>query len=549
MNALSISDDRSPLALTILSWLIIPALTGLVAIWMGQDANWDLRNYHYYNPYAFLTGRLSYDALPAQIANFYNPLFYIPYYYAITWLPPKAVAFLLGLIQGFNFPLLYLISRRFLVLQNVPHSRALGFFIAMTGMIGAGNISEFGTMFSDNLLSLMILTSLWMILRHAELFFSPNRSLQISLVLAAGTLAGLAFGLKQPTVMYAIGLCAAFFAFRLSFRQNFIQSFLFGVGVLIGMAVTNGFWLVEMWKRFKNPLFPYFNDIFKSPMAFLWSYRDTSFLPQTTGEALLKVMCFVIDPYEISEVPFTDFRLPILFILCLILLTRWVSARFRPDAVPVKKMQHNLVCQSCEQYFIAFFGISYLVWLKMFSIFRYALVLELLAPLGIWLAFYRLFSSEKSRRIAVILCFGFILCTLNPADWGRVEWGDDYFGADLPHIKSPDQTIILMTGTDPMSYLIPLFPPQIRFLRIQSYFNLYWKTKNGYDHWMEEILTRHSGPLYVIYRSGDRVATSDSLQSFGLELQPGICLWFKPRIENNLDDVLRFCQVYRTGRG
>ncbi|MFZ3048398.1 MAG: hypothetical protein WA151_20995, partial [Desulfatirhabdiaceae bacterium] len=67
----------------------------------------------------------------------------------------------------------------------------------------------------------------------------------------------------------------------------------------------------------------------------------------------------------------------------------------------------------------------------------------------------------------------------------------------------------------------------------------------GYDHWMEEILTRHSGPLYVIYRSGDRAATVDSLQSFGLELQPDICPWFKPRIENNLDDVLRFCQVYR----
>lgn len=545
MNTRSISDERSPLVLTIFIWLIVPALTGLTAIWMGQDANWDLRNYHYYNPYAFLNDRLSFDALPSQIPTFYNPLFYVPYYYAVTWLPPKAVAFVLGVVQGFNFPILFAISRIFLSHQNVTHSRAIGLGIALTGIIGASNISEFGTMFSDNLLSLLILASLWMILRHASLFFTPNRSLQISLVLAAGTLAGLAFGLKQPTVMYAIGLCAAFFAFRLSFRQNFVLSFLFGIGVLTGMAVTSGFWLAEMWRRFKNPLFPYFNDVFKSPMADIWDYRDIGFLPMTIGEALMRVMSFAIEPLAIAEVPFTDFRLPLLYILCLILMTRWVSNHFAPVAASWKKRPQDAVLQSCERFFVAFFVISYLVWLKMFSIFRYALVLELLAPLGIWLAVYRLFRSEKSRRVAVMLCFGFILCTLDPASWGRVEWGDDYFGADLPQIDAPEQTIILMTGTDPISYLIPLFSPQIRFLRIQSYFNLFPKKRNGYDEWMADILDKHAGPVFVLYRSSDRDATVSALASYGLELQAGLCPWFKPRIENNLDDVLRFCKVYR----
>ena len=41
---------------------------------------------------------------------------------------------------------------------------AICFGISLIGMLGAANISELGTMFSDNLLSLLILSSLWIIL-------------------------------------------------------------------------------------------------------------------------------------------------------------------------------------------------------------------------------------------------------------------------------------------------------------------------------------------------------------------------------------------------
>ena len=34
----------------------VPVLFGAIALAMGQDSNWDLRNYHWYNPYAFLQG-------------------------------------------------------------------------------------------------------------------------------------------------------------------------------------------------------------------------------------------------------------------------------------------------------------------------------------------------------------------------------------------------------------------------------------------------------------------------------------------------------------
>ncbi len=91
---------------------LIPLAAGLYVIGIGQDTNWDLRNYHFYNPFAYLTGRMGYDVAVSHVATYYNPLLYIPFYYAVTGLPPKVVGFILGFIPGFNILLLYAIARR-----------------------------------------------------------------------------------------------------------------------------------------------------------------------------------------------------------------------------------------------------------------------------------------------------------------------------------------------------------------------------------------------------------------------------------------------------
>ncbi len=155
--------------LTLAAWLMVPPLFGMLSVMLGQDANWDLRNYHFYNPYSFIYDRMDFDALPSQVANFYNPLLYVPYYYAVSLLPPKGVGFLLGWIQGLNFPLLLAIARLMNPSKNDDMNSswkhgAICFGISLIGMLGAANISELGTMFSDNLLSILILSSLLTIL-------------------------------------------------------------------------------------------------------------------------------------------------------------------------------------------------------------------------------------------------------------------------------------------------------------------------------------------------------------------------------------------------
>ncbi|MFZ1986846.1 MAG: hypothetical protein WAU91_20715 [Desulfatitalea sp.] len=71
-------SDRTRLAVHLIL-LATPLAMGLVALALGQDASWDVRNYHFYNPYAFLTGRMGHDIARAQVATTTTPCCICPF--------------------------------------------------------------------------------------------------------------------------------------------------------------------------------------------------------------------------------------------------------------------------------------------------------------------------------------------------------------------------------------------------------------------------------------------------------------------------------------
>src|ERR1700688_351004 len=91
-----------------------PILFGLVSVLIGQDTNWDLRNYHWYNPYALLNGRFDLDIAPAGLQSFFSPLLDIPWFILGRALPALLIGFLLGAVHSANLILIYFISARLL---------------------------------------------------------------------------------------------------------------------------------------------------------------------------------------------------------------------------------------------------------------------------------------------------------------------------------------------------------------------------------------------------------------------------------------------------
>src|SRR4051794_15305684 len=124
----------------ILTLLIVPLLVGAESLRLGQDTNWDILNYHLYNPYAFLNNRLTYDLAPAGLQSFFNPAVDIAYYKALFWFGPEKTAFGLGFLQGLNFLLLYGVSKKLLAKEK--WSSLISFCLAFLGILSVGFISE-----------------------------------------------------------------------------------------------------------------------------------------------------------------------------------------------------------------------------------------------------------------------------------------------------------------------------------------------------------------------------------------------------------------------
>ena len=136
----------------------VPLLFGFYSIKLGQDTNWDLLNYHLYNPYAYLHDRIHLDLAPAGLQSYFNPFLDVAYFSALSVLSPKFMGFLIGLVQGISFVFIYKICGQ--VLGRGREGYAL--FLALAGLLSVGFLSEVGTTLNDSLIAVFPLASLWL---------------------------------------------------------------------------------------------------------------------------------------------------------------------------------------------------------------------------------------------------------------------------------------------------------------------------------------------------------------------------------------------------
>jgi hypothetical protein len=114
-----------PWALLLLSGFI--GAFGVLSVHLGQNADFDLRNYHLYNAFQFLHDRFYLDLNAAGYQSFFNPLLDVPYYtLATVALPnaPRLVAFIMGGYDAAMALAVVLIAQR--VTSPVKTPRLLG---------------------------------------------------------------------------------------------------------------------------------------------------------------------------------------------------------------------------------------------------------------------------------------------------------------------------------------------------------------------------------------------------------------------------------------
>ncbi|CTP88493.1 glycosyltransferase 87 family protein [Xanthomonas graminis] len=356
--------------------LAVALLGGLLSLLLGQDANWDLRNYHLYNGYAALHGRLGVDLAPAQLQSYFNPLLDVLHYALMSGLPAPLAGFAMGALHALAFLLLAGIAWQ--VLDPRLDRARLAPWLALAGMCSAAFLSEFAGTMADNSSALPVLGALLAALHAQRRQQAAGQGVAVAWWALAGALLGLALACKLTNALFALALGVAALAAGGRARQRIGGAAVLSVVTVLGFAVLAGPWLLGVWKAFGNPLFPQFNSHFLAPLAQPVALSDTRWLPQGWLQWLSWPLHFSLAPNRVGEVGLRQIVWPLLYLVGLASLLRFALRRPRRPAAA------SDVVAPAWRALLVFFVVAYLAWQAVFSIQRYLVVPELLAPLLLW---------------------------------------------------------------------------------------------------------------------------------------------------------------------
>lgn len=517
-----------PLIIGVLGW-------GSAAIAMGQDVSWDLQNYHLYNGYAYVTGQLERDIAPAQLQTYYNPILDAATYVLTERLVPRAVGFILGAIQGLNFWLIYLIGCA--IFTGFTHRAKVftALLCATVGTCGVIGLSEAGTTFHDLTTSAFVLGAVLLFFRaklgRIERMHEPFAW--------AGVCIGVGVGLKYTLASYGLAIAVAMALTGDSWRATARQGIWWAGGAAFGALLSGGGWMWKLYKMFGNPLFPYYNGLFRSPYFEPHNIFDERYIPATLGDALLF-------PFRSlgMELTFHDSRYAIVFLLAgIIVFVSLLQRVLRKQGI----LGPSAAVGPSGKWLFIFFFVAYAVWEKQFAMYRYTAALEQLSPIIIVLLLSKLVSDRRQVISVAILPFAITETTLDVPNWGRVTWGSRFLEVSVPKLPSPSNTTVMMTSGDALSFVIPAFPRSVRFVRAQA--NFFGPESHTT---LTDKVTEALRPVdrdYYLLTVSDRLPDAAGVAgTYGFEIVNESCVRIRTNFDGpqNAASPLMFCHLRRS---
>lgn len=473
-------------------------LGGVASMLSGKDVNWDLRNYHFYNPWAALNGRLGWDIAPAQIQTFLNPVADFPFYFLVTVpLPDYVVSFFMGLPFGVAALFLWQIVRR--VREEVDprrEIRGVGPACVALGLTGAAGLPQIGSTTNEWHVAALLLGAVYFLIESIR----ETRPESGRRFILAGVFAGAACGAKLTAVPYAVALFLVLVVLAVLQRVKWRAIVQFCLAATAGFAALMGPWMWVLHQHYGSPMFPFFNGYFQAPLFPAENWRDATYLPRSWSDALLFPLRLAQHSTVSHEHALRDARLLAFLGILGYFLLRRLTHVYRDRGASEIDMPITL--------FLGGLGlISLLIWEGGFAIYRYAIVLELVVSVviaaGLVLAIRNRKTAQVAMWVAVICLIGFTKYPL-PA---RIEYtGQRYFDDAVPALPGGSLVVILVHG-DPVAHLLPGFGLDVRFVRPAGNFIDLSSGSGRRDNpaalaAIRKVVLDHPGPVYVMRYEG-----------------------------------------------
>jgi hypothetical protein len=428
--------------------------------------NWDLRNYHFYNGYALIYQRLNQDWRPAFLQSNMNPAIDWLLYHLVITFSPLGVGMALTSIQVLNLLGIFILSKQFISSSKIRFQKLFIFLSTVVGFFCAGNLGQIGGTMGDNFVSIFFLFAL-------IFFFHQSRKSTLFQLMIQSLLVGTAVGLKLPVAIFGIVFYLLVLV-RAMRNKDLRVLFITCISGAFGFLLSAGLWMWNNFRMFGSPVFPFFNGIFHSKFAAGNNFFDSRFLPNDIYEFILFPFQIAADPLQTAEVTFRDYRVLAAFISIIlsgILLLSYFLMR------KAKLKGYIYAITSDDRWLLLLFWMgSYLLWLKIFGIYRYIVLLEFLSPLIIILVFSQVIEqllTPKDRAagyLTLMLTLLFLLLTTKPVAWERVNWFKGRVFSltyDNREFELSNSTL-LMYGGNPYGFVVPLLPKSMNAVRIDQ---------------------------------------------------------------------------------
>jgi hypothetical protein len=501
---------------------LVPVLAfvgfGFLSLSLGKDANWDLYNYHYYNAYAFLHNRLDVDYAPAGLHTYLNPTLDVIFYVLAELLPAPTVGFLMGALHGLNFWLIYGIVTT-IHLHYLPNqvwlARVVGVVCAGVGMYSPTGMGLLGTTTNDLFISIFVLTALWWFL----LYLGDGPRNGLALLAGSAFVLGFAVGAKLTAVMFLPGMVLLILMAGWRHHHLWTTLLVYSVFGLGGFLLSNGYWMYALYSRYGNPFFPFYNGFFRSAYWVPVNFSDARWGAGTVKEFLLFPYSSFKNSKITVEVDQQDCRYLVAFgCMCALFLGALVEGAFsrvtRQQVVTIPKRPTNFLAVALVGFFLA----TYFTWLALFAYGRYSAVLELLAPTVIYTLFLGSFKNIRWTILLAAACFLVIVVEMRAPDWGRLSWSDSYMEVRVPPVTTGDDVLVLITASEPCSHVIPAFPSNCRFVRLQGFF-MAPEPVDAVQAALRKRIRSHSGRVFLL--TDENHDNPPVLRKYGIIVKPG----------------------------
>ena len=427
--------------------LVLSIVACLAWSWFAsKDLNFDQLSYHVYAAHSFWNDRIGQDFFAASIQSYLNPLSYIPFYLMVVnqW-PDLLISSALACLHAFNLYFLYLICKTIWPSKKHGISRS-ALFAWVIGLLSPIFWQEVGSSFNDITVCAFVLAAVYLAI-NGRTYFK---------VFLVGVLLGTATGLKLPFGVFGLGAIALLVSG--DFRSTLLRILVYGIGGLAAIAMCHGWWSWKLWREFGNPVFPFFNGIFKAPLYLAENINLVRFIPGNFSD-------WLVLPFEIAEPVSWVYTETLAPDLRLLIVTTGVLICAVVAIVRRKKVTRGQLNESQikQLQIFSFAIICGFLWVLTSANGRYGIPLSLLTGILIVGIFKFVISNEKNFAAVLILLTSLQLIHVvanSSARWTQYVWGGAWFDVYVPKELKETPALFLSFGNQPNAYLSAWLHPK-----------------------------------------------------------------------------------------